>query len=275
MDIYYSQYTDINMLYEHRLHKVSESEFPLHTHPIYEILFIKKGNITYMIEGTSYKIKASDTLIFTRPSRGHSIIFNDSTDYERYLILFDDKALFPHICKKIPQSFDILSFEGNGFVTDLFKKMDFYCKHFDGEELQKLLYNLTEELLYNVFIAASEKTEADFYTENPIIKGAVEYIGENIMSGIRVSDICSSLFITKSHLHHLFIKHLKISPKKYITSKKLAIAQRRLRSGTRPTEVCNMLGFSDYSTFFRDYKSHFGHSPSEETLIEELIEIRT
>lgn len=275
MDIYYSQYTDNNMLYEHRLHEVCESGYPLHTHPIYEILFLKKGNITYLIEGDSYKINCRNTLVFTRPSKGHSIIFDDETDYERYLLLFDDKVLFPHICKKIPENFDILDFEGNNIVIDLFKKMDFYCKEFEGAELRRLLYNLTEELLYNIFIAANEKNDVEYHSENPVIKSAVKYINDNISENISIDDICKNLFITKSHLHHLFITHLKISPKKYITSKKLSLAQRRLRNGARPSEVCNLLGFSEYSTFFRDYKKHFGHSPSEETQIDEIIQLKT
>ena len=53
------------------------------------------------------------------------------------------------------------------------------------------------------------------------------------------------------------------------------MAQRRLRSGAKPTEVYLELGFSDYSTFFRDYKKQYDHSPSEETYIEEILEIKT
>ena len=153
--------------------------------------------------------------------------------------------------------------------------MDYYCKEFEGEDLQKLLYNLTEELLHNIFIASKAGADNSIYIENPIVKNAVKYIDENINTNIYVQDVCDALFITKSYLHQLFMKYLKISPKKYITSKKLALAQRRLRSGAKPSEVAVMLGFSEYSTFFRDYKNHFGHSPSEETHIKELIEIRT
>ncbi len=274
LDVYYSQYTDNNVLYEHRLVNEGVEEYPLHTHPICEILFVKKGNITYMIEGKSYSIN-KNTLIFTRPSKGHSIIFKDNSDYERYLILFDDKALFRDIYKKIPRDFDIIDFESYPFITSLFEKFDYFCQKLEGDDLKKMVYNLLEELLYSIFIYSKEIGQNDFSIVNTSIKDAIKYIDKNITSNISVQEICDSLFITKSHLHHLFMKYLKTSPKKYIISKKLAMAQRKLRSGAKPSEIYESLGFSDYSTFFRAYKKHYGHSPSEEMKIEEILEIKT
>jgi AraC-like DNA-binding protein len=78
-----------------------------------------------------------------------------------------------------------------------------------------------------------------------------------------IDEICNELFITKSHLHHLFMKHLNITPKKYITSKRLAMAQREISFGAKPTDVYVKCGFSDYSTFYRAYKNQFGRPPSE------------
>ena len=123
VNIYYSKYTDSNVLYEHRLLNEDVEGYPLHNHPMCEMLFVKKGNITYMIEGKSYNIK-KNTLIFTRPSKGHSIIFNDTSDYERYLVLFDDKALFNGLYKKISKDFDVIDFENYPFVTTLFEKFE-------------------------------------------------------------------------------------------------------------------------------------------------------
>lgn len=273
-DKFYSQYHDSNMLYEHKSITDHPDEYPLHTHPICEILFVKSGNITYMIEGKSYIIK-KNTLVLTRPSKGHSINFCDSSEYERYLILFDDKALFDGLYKRIPENFDVLEFGDNSIVIQLFEKFDYYCKNFEGKDLKKLLYSLTQELIYNILISSNEPERPEYQVVNKLVKDAVRYIDENITSSISINEICDSLFITKSHLHHLFIKYLKMSPKKYIISKKLALAQRKLRSGAKPVHIYENLGFSDYSSFYRAYKNYFGHSPSEETDIREILEIKT
>jgi AraC-like DNA-binding protein len=88
-----------------------------------------------------------------------------------------------------------------------------------------------------------------------------------------IDEICGELFITKSHLHHLFIKHLNITPKKYITSRRLAVAQREISLGAKPTEVSVRCGFTDYSTFYRAYKKLFGHPPSDKEYSEHTVVI--
>ena len=274
MDKYYSQYQDRNILYEHKSMTNLPAEFTLHTHPICEILFVKSGKITYMIEGKNYEV-GKNMLVFTRPSKGHSIVFEDGSEYERYLILFDDKALFDGLYKKIPKNFDVLEFGNNSIVIQLFEKFDYYCKHLEGADLKKVLYGLTRELLYNIIISSNEAESPGFHIVNRLVKDAVKYIDENIASNISIQEICDSLFITKSHLHHLFIKYLKMSPKKYIVSKKLVLARRKLRSGAKPVQIYANLGFSDYSSFYRAYKSYFGYSPSEETEIRQILEIKT
>lgn len=104
---------------------------------------------------------------------------------------------------------------------------------------------------------------ADYTKVNPLVYRAAEYIDENLLSLTGVDEVCSKLFVTKSHLYHLFNEYLNISPKKYIMHKKLTFAKREIYLGKKATEVCVKCGFSDYSAFYRAYKKHFGCSPTE------------
>jgi AraC-like DNA-binding protein len=78
-----------------------------------------------------------------------------------------------------------------------------------------------------------------------------------------LDEICNELFITKSHLHHLFMEQMGVSPKKYVMEKRLELAHRELTLGAKATEIYAACGFADYSSFFRAYKKHFGHSPAQ------------
>ena len=113
----------------------------------------------------------------------------------------------------------------------------------------------------------------DAYTAHPIVVRAVEYINRNLHRDFCLDALCDELFITKSYLHQLFVKYLQMCPKKYIITKQLALAQREIRGGVRPTDVFIDCGFSNYSTFYRAYKNHFGYAPSEEGKREIVREI--
>lgn len=257
-------------------HMLMESpyDFPLHIHDIYELIFLKKGDVSYMTEGKVYKL-TPNSLLLTRPLENHAIIVNSQQPYERYNILIDEKILASSIYHKIPPNVDLLNCSANALIRDLFKKMDYYCENFEGAELKTILVHLTEEVLYNFTLDAKTSEQDAIFTTNPVIQAAIKYIDSNIHIPLSVDDICKELFISRSHLHHLFIQHLKLTPQKYMLSKKLASAQMELRLGHKATDVYITCGFADYSTFFRAYKKHFGHAPSEEVNTDILRKIQS
>ena len=268
----YSHYSD-DLLFNHA-YRSSTSSFPSHIHDIWELLFVKKGSISYTVEGKTYQL-VKNNLVITRPLQIHSISINTQTEYERYNILFNEKKLSSDIYQQLSSDVDVINFDGNSIISDLFKKMDYYCENLNGNSLEVVLLHLIEEILYNVLIVSKNFHQNNVYTVNPLINAAIEYIEQHITLPINVNTICDELHITKSHLDNLFAKHLKITPKKYILSKKLTIAQRELRSGIKPTIVYINLGFTDYTTFYRAYKNYFGHSPSDETNIKILRRIES
>ena len=230
-----------------------------HTHEVCELLFFEKGNALYTVEGKTYSL-SKNNLIITRPGDRHSIVPEKNSSYKRYDVLFDEKTLFTSLESVISKDIDVINFDGNSTIIQLFKKMNFYCEHFEGDELRKILFNLVEEIFYNIKISESVKD----YSENQYIKSALKYIDENLTENIDVTSMCRELFVSKSYLHKLFIRHMQITPKKYILSKRLNLAQRALRAGEKPTEIYSQCGFNDYSSFYRDYKKHFKTSPSNE-----------
>jgi len=259
----HSQYEDDGLIYNH-LTKTehTDADYSPHFHDIFEVIFLKSGHVSYIVNGRKYHLRPN-MLVFSRPADRHCIQPESTARYERYNILFDENILSFRIHEKIPPHINVVDFNANKAVIDLFDKMDFYCRKLSGENLRHILTNLTEELLMNITIETDSLTEYNYTQINPLVSRAIQYIDENLITLKSIEDVCSSLFITKSHLHHLFLRHLQITPKKYITAKRLALARRELYAGGKATEVCTKCGFSDYSAFFRAYKAHFGHCPSE------------
>ena len=258
---------DNNIIVHHTLreHVTPESfNSEPHTHDRCELLFLKKGNPKYFVEGRDYKL-SKNTLIISRPGDRHRIYFEEPSVYERYNILYDESKLPEGIFESIPSDIDVINFDGNSVVNELFRETDFYKEHFSSYQLSSILCSITEEIFYNIAIVSKNlPSRTCSASSNPLVSTAVEYISENLRTVSGIDELCEKLYITKSHLHHLFIKHLHISPKRYILSKRLDLARNAIRSGNRPVDVFSECGFSDYSTFYRDYKKAFGHAPSEE-----------
>ena len=262
-----SSYKNDKIVYNHRIFFAEENvQFDFHMHDICELIFLKKGNASAIIGNKIYRLSKNNLMIF-RANTPHKIVIEPDCDYERYDLLLDENKLANRIFRRLPDSLTFINCSGSEPIIDLFKKFDFYCENFEKEDLEILMTNIAEEILFNLYLSPDNDFEGDILSINPIISKAVKFVNKHYTEDISIEDLCSHLCITKSHLHHLFVEFMQITPKKYINIKRLAKAQKLIRMGKKPSSVYTDCGFSDYATFFRNYSLHFGYKPSEENKI--------
>ena len=269
-----SFYKDESITHDHSvMYKPDDKNFNFHTHDICEIIFLKSGDVSAIIGEKSYKMQKNSLVIF-RANVPHRIRIDGSKFYERHNILFDENELANGIFNKLPQELDLINCNGNRRITELFEKIDYYYSNFKGMDLKILVTNTIEEILYNLYVEPLEKFNVNQISVHPTISSAVDYINKHYTEPVTIDDICHEVCVTKSHLHHLFMENMKISPKKYINMKRLSKAQKLIAMGEKPTAIYVDCGFTDYGTFFRNYTSHFGYTPSQkdEIAIERKIE---
>ena len=226
----------------------------------WKLILLKRGKITYMIQGKLY-YPAENSLIITRPGSYHSVSADPGPVYERYIMEFNEDLMLSDICTRFPEGVDVISCSGNKWIEGLFKKLDTYEKMFDEVLMKAMMIHLAEEILCHAMIAAGEADKT--HTENPVVTGAVRYIGDHITHPICVEEVAERFYISRGYLYELFEKHLKTTPKKYIISQKLNLARQKLCDGVRATEVWEDCGFADYTSFYRHYVKCYGHKPSE------------
>lgn len=239
------------------------SRFPQHSHDIVELILFQGGQAMYDVEGRSYPLYPN-TLVITKPAAIHQVRLVGDDTYERYDLLFNLKKHMPEqypLLEKLP---DVMQLEEDHPIVQIFRRMDYYYQHLPTEEYSQMLEMMIREIFYNLVIAARTSKTVDPLPDSPLIRKVLLYIQEHIATLRDVEEICSALFISKSHLHHLFVEQMNITPKKYILSKRMMLAKSLLRNGESPTDIYTKCGFQNYTTFFRCFKNFFGYCPSEE-----------
>ena len=260
-DKIFCSYSDSFMFCNHVLRDLKESRvYESHSHNIYELIYIKGGDVKYGVGGKEYRARVGDLLI-TRPYCEHYLHPNEGVQYERYDLLFNENTLGFSFSEKLPDDLAPLNIESNRTLRRLFEKFDYYYDNLSGEELKVVFNGLVREICVNILLAFADSA-VQRITENKVVIDALDYIDANLLSINSVEDISSALFITKSHLQHMFSKHLGKTPKRYVTEKRLMLARREIAQGARPAEVYARYGFAEYSSFFRAYKKAFGVAPS-------------
>ena len=251
------------MFYKHEITtNLTCDAYSMHTHNTYELIYFIDGNATHVIEDRKYKLKKGD-LVLIRPFRYHFIQIDAPVRYERIDILFDPHKHGIESAELIPNDMEVINLSSNSIAEDIFRKCDLYRKNCDKNMFSKILSSLLSELFYNIYLfphSLPQKSD----TVSPLVSKALQYMNENICSVSDIGEIANSLFVSESYLFRKFKNELHQTPKKYILEKRLLMAQKMIASGERPVSVSEKCGFGDYTAFYRNYTSFFGHAPSNE-----------
>ena len=151
-----SDYSDKYITYNHYvITNPDDRKYTFHTHDICEIIFLNRWNISAVIEDKTYKLKKGSLVIF-RSSIPHKIQIDGIEDYERTCVIFNENSLANGIFEKISTNLDVIECSGNNRITELFDKLDYYCKTFTADDFKILLLNIIEELLFNIYTESTE-----------------------------------------------------------------------------------------------------------------------
>ena len=253
----------MDFFYQHQS-VIPKSKFLSHCHSGYEIVFFISGTGQYQIEERTYVLKKYD-LIITRPGNYHNIDINTDEKYDRYNILVNSSAQLIPLLDKLLDKFEVINCTDTPNIINCFKKMDTYRKHLPDADFNTLLNNLLIEIYYNLTINELVVNQ-EYIPSSKLVERALEYINKNLFTIKDVKEVCEYIFVSENHFFRLFKQEMKISPKKYITSKRLLYAQKLLLDGEHPTAIYEKCGFNNYISFYQRYVDFFGYPPSEEKI---------
>ena len=225
-------------------------------HTSYEVLFIYRGRGRFLIEDAEYSC-VPNALFLIPPGKYHVFEQAPNQAYERCVINFSSRLL-PKVIRP-GQSFYRVT---DDHVRALFQKMTYYSETYTDAAL----YALIEACLCEILVRVIFQTGEDMEGKNvpPIVKKAIEYINTHLEEPLSVNRIADALFVSGTHLSHLFADTMNTGLMHYVTIKKTYAARDMLRHGASVTEVCEHFGYKSYPTFLRNYRAQFGINPSQE-----------
>lgn len=234
-----------------------------HTHEDrYEMYYVHTGSITQITQDRHYKLTPR-SLVLVKPGTPHIITVDSNATYEHYVIVFNPDILGIDNMRYWPDN-EVLDCQKKPVITELFKKLDYYHTLIPNDELKDVVCLLIKEILYNIGYQEPGKDTAYTDSIHPLIARALAEINTNLFPITSIDQLAEKLFVTRGYLYRVFKRELNTTPLKYITEKRLDAAKSLLLRGASPTQVYSQCGFSDYTTFYRNYVKAFGQPPSKE-----------
>ena len=261
-------YDDPNICLQHGVYPKPDLEgvnrSRLHAHPKCELLCVLKGKGTVHIEGSKYELRPG-TFFLMRPGEGHYIVLDPTVAYDRSTIYFSP-ALFDSFdgARSLLQPY----FERDAGKYNCYHMADYkdteciglYKKMLEQPDKLNIIIGLLSILRrINSFYRQATKQTARETLEYQIMR----YIQEHPQEELSPQSLCSKFYISRTQLYRRFKEATGSSVGEYITLRRVLRAQELIAQGYKPTQCYALAGFTDYSTLYRAYIKHLGHSPSQ------------
>ena len=247
----------------------------VHHHDFYEVYFLLGGEVAYWVDGRIIRLSPGD-LLFINPMELHRpVVDPDKPVCERFVLWVNKEYLeglsTEQVCLNgcfdtaLPGHSHLIR-PGKAERAVLTARMgelvrESYSKDFGSDlSAQGIFLQLMVQLNR---LARGTQPQQEGEDLSPLVQNAMLYIGENLSSDLSLEEIAGSLFVSKYHLSHAFSREVGVSVYRYITLRRLLVARQQLAAGEPAGQVCRSCGFSDYTSFYRAFKSEYGISPRQ------------
>lgn len=241
-----------------------------HAHDFLELYYFLDGSVAYYIEDQVYDLCPGDLLIIPAGKMHRPVIANEHAAYERMVLWITPQYLqsidspagdLQKNLQKVGEHGYCVPFRGDEtvFVTALLKKL-LYMQKNDTDP--KFCAGAVELYLWTIFRSYGV-IDTTHRNETQVIPQVIRYITEHFSEPLTLEDIAAEFFVSKSYLNRHFKAYTNSTVYAYIMALRLTHARRMLREGIPAVEAGRECGFSDYSTFYKAFKTQTGLSPQQ------------
>jgi len=242
-----------------------------HQHKVLELLWCIKNDLEIIIQNSSMTVSPGDIVIFN-PEEIHEL--KGAEEGTVFLCLQID--LSENAWSKVYKN---LQFDGHrvgdyasagevkALTDDIADIAQMYYAKKEGYELycsgkaSLLVYNLMQKVPCRL-LTIGEATERRRKSER--MERLLEFVDENYMNKIRLTDFASMEDCSVSYLSHLVKETLNQSFQEYVCQVRLNEACRMISNNAdKLIDVCIESGFSDYRYFCKAFKERFNMRPEE------------
>lgn len=249
-----------------------------HYHNFYEIIYVLEGEYSSLIENQTYHMKKGDFLLIDQNVMHKYHYVEKKHDSSKRIILWVTQGMLSQL-------------SGDGMdLSACFRGSESCAWHFPvyyEEMLQGYLLKLAmTEMVESKQQGAKQVLDRGYLTlffvylnilctrkeylfaqeelvVHPMVEQVSAYVDEHIGEKISLDVLAEQVHMSKYHFLRKFKELTGVTVHTFLVNKRLIRACRALQEGASVTESWQRTGFSDYTSFLRNFREAFGVSPGK------------
>lgn len=254
---------------------VSYNQVPvsLHSHSYFEILFCRSGiDVEYMVGAERYRLQKGD-IVVVPPGISHKPMLPqympepyvrdvmwvslELGDLLAGLWMRDENFTLsvPRLLRTAQTRWE--------FLGELFRNG---IRESERQEYgwEAVVLGNSIQLLTYLGRAIQDRTSKALRAEKPeLLDQVMAYVESHLAEKLTLSEVAKHFWVSQSTITQTFRNKMGVSFYRLVTQRRLIAAKLLMLEGNSLEDVGRMVGFTDYSTFYRAFKQEFGISPRQ------------
>lgn len=258
----------------HRDVSYSNTQLSLHSHTFYELLYCCNDcGAEYLVGADRYRLQKGD-IVFVPPGVSHRPLLPEKMEepYHRYVLwlspAFVDNFTAIYSPPGIRTNYGTLLRTGG---TKWEMLGEYFRRGVWEAEKQKAGWEAavagnTVTLLTMMGRSIQERTAAVLKAEKPdLLNEVIAYVENHLSDRITLEETAKHFYVSVSTITQLFRQKMGTSFYRCVTQRRLISAKALINEGKTLEDVSRMVGFTDYSSFYRAFKKEYGITPRQYT----------
>ncbi|MBQ8509224.1 MAG: helix-turn-helix transcriptional regulator [Clostridia bacterium] len=257
------EYRDADIYLHHSISPEPDAgsiSYSAHFHDRFELYYFIGGSGSMAVEGVSTRMEPGRCLLLC-PGETHAMHVDASMPYERMALLFRD-TIFTGELSPLGDSLRnrqrALCRDDDGFIRTCLTQIF----HTPVENRRCAVLVSLGAILHHLSDADTLPPDED--GGDPLVGEIIRYVNTHLGDHWDLDTLASALYRDKSYLNRRFRATVGTTIWDYTTKKRLIAARQNMFLGGSVSAGFTGSGFSDYSSFWRQYRSLFGLSPKDD-----------
>ena len=249
-----------------------------HYHDFYEIIYVLEGEYSSMLETQTYHMKKGDFLLIDQNVMHKYHYVEKKHDSSKRIILWVTSRMLAELSGG---DMDLSAcFRGEGPCAYHFPI--YYEEMLQGYLLKLAMTELVEakqpgakEVLdrgyltlffahLNLLCGGHEYLFArEDLVEHPLVEQVSDYVDRHMEEQISLDCLAGQVHMSKYHFLRRFKELTGMTVHSFVVNKRLIKACEALRGGVSVTESWQLTGFSDYTSYLRNFRGNYGITPGK------------
>ena len=251
-----------------------EKAMEMHIHDCYEVYFSISGGKQFLIDNQVYDIAPGDLFLINQYD-SHYLTQIDKELHERIVIMIDPEymrsisteetnldACFQGRSEHFSHKVSLTQEQQGRFLYFINKLVT--SNGYGHDLLERATFTELFVMINKIVADRENNTEAEKpSTYNEQVDSILSYLNNNLQYPVSIGDLSKHFYISESYICRIFKAATGTTINKYMTARRISIAKSLLAEGIGVSEVCERVGFSDYSNFLKAFTKSVGISPKK------------